>query len=78
MSNKFLVMNTMNVYFPFMIAHVKKVIYNTLDGVSDFVHPISHTSPLVSTSSDGSSQGSHIHLTHARLANSGYMVDVLP
>jgi hypothetical protein len=33
---------------------------------------------LVSTSSDESFQGSHIHLSHARLATSGYMVDVLP
>jgi hypothetical protein len=66
----------MNVYFPFMIAHVKKVICNALDGVSDSVHPISHTSPLVSTSSDGSSQGGHFHFAHAHSADSGYMVDV--
>jgi hypothetical protein len=34
MSNKLLVMNAMNDYFPFLIVHVERVIYTTLDGVT--------------------------------------------
>jgi hypothetical protein len=70
-------MNTMDGYFPFMIVHVKWG-YLQHPQLFEWFYPpeISHLVLLIPTS-DGPSRRSRIYFTHAHLANSGYMVDVV-
>jgi hypothetical protein len=55
---------------------LREVICNTLDYVSDSIHLNLTLVLFIPTPSNGPSRQSHIYLAHARLADSGYTLDV--
>jgi hypothetical protein len=57
---------------------LRGVVCNTLNYVSDSIYPNLTLVLFIPTSLDGPSRQSHIYFTHAHLANSGYVVGVIP